>query len=487
MSKRNIIYIAVLVMISGCSMKPEYKTAEAIKPSIIYLNDEVLNGQSVVDTSEGGQWWRWFKDPLLNSLVQEGQTQNISLQVAAQRIRGAQAYQAAVASFKVPTVNVGAGFSSYQLSENEALLGPALTATNPATGGALNLIDAQNTMFSAGLNVSWEIDLFGRIDALTDAASARIEQTEALRQGVLIAVTSEVISNYIQFRGAQTRKKIAIQNIDDQKKTLELVKINLASGLVSTLEVARAEALMATTQAILPQLETAEKAHVYRLGMILGKSPYEMTSLLNTYAQVPVLAGIIPVGMSSELLERRPDIKATELEMVATNAELGAAIAARYPKFFLTGGPGVVAENFDDLFSSGSGAWGFGVGVNWTLFDGGRSENVQDIAQVRFENSALIYQQTVLNAIGEVETMLVNYGNSQRFHSSLKRADSLATTALDKATVLFDSGLIDHLSLLDAQRQKNLVSDMAVTSEIQVANSVLTLYKALGGSWDIEK
>lgn len=486
MHQYKTFLLIALVILSGCSMKPEYEKPEIVTPRIIYLNSDAVEGTTQFENVEQG-WWRWFKDPLLDKLVKDAQRQNISLQVATQRIRGAQAYQAAVASFKVPTVSMGAGFSSYQLSENEALLGPAITAQNPMTGGDLNLVDQQNTMFSAGLNVSWEFDLFGRIDALADAASIRVEQAEAFRQGVVIIITSEVIGNYIQFRGAQARKQIAIQNIKDQEKTLELVKTNMQSGLVSAMEVARAEALLAATQAILPQLETAEKAHLYRLGMLLGKSPYEISDLMETYAPVPTLSGIIPIGMSSDLLKRRPDIRVTELEMAATNAELGAAIANKYPKFYLTGGPGVVAEDFDDLFSSGSGAWGFGVGVNWNIFDAGRMEAAQEMAEVRFENSALIYQQTVLNAFGEVETMLVNYGNSQRFNNSLKRADTMATRALKKATTLYESGLIDHLSLLDAQRQKNLVSDMAVTSEIQVANSVVTLYKALGGSWEIKE
>jgi len=486
MKHLNTVVLVALLSLTGCSLKPEYQKPETVKPNIVYLNSGSMEGKEVVDAA-GKHWWTWFNDPILDNLVRDAQTQNISLQVATHRIRGAQAYQAAVASFKVPTVNMGASFSSYQLSENEALAGPAITAKNPMTGGDLNLVDRKNDMFSAGLNVSWELDLFGRIDALADAATTRVEQAEAYRQGVVIAITSEVIVNYIQFRGAQGRKRIAEINIGHQNKTLELVKTNFASGLVSEMEVARAEAMLAATQAILPQLETAEKAHVYRLGILLGKSPYEMTDLLETYTSIPSLSGIIPIGMPSDLLKRRPDIRISELEMVATNAEQGAAIADRYPKFYLTGGPGVVAESFDDLFSSGSTAWGFGVGVNWTIFDGGRGQAAVDMAEVRFQNSALIYQQTVLNAFGEVETMLVSYGNSQRFNTSLVKADRMASLALEKATSLYSSGLIDNLSLLDAQRQKNLVSDMAITSEIQIANSVVALYKALGGSWEIKE
>lgn len=486
MKSFNAVVLIALFSVSGCSLKPDYQNPETMQPTMVYLNSGSAGSKEGSEVAQK-QWWKWFNDATLNDLVHDAQNQNITLLVATNRIRGAQAYQAAIASFKVPTVNVGAGFSSYQLSENEAMLGPALTATNPMTGGNLNLVDRQNNMFAVGLNVSWELDLFGRIDSLSDAAAARVEQVQAYQQGVVIAITSEVISNYIQFRGAQGRKRIALQNIEHQNKTLELVKTNYDSGLVSELEFARAAALLAATRAVLPQLETAEKAHVYRLGILLGKSPHDVVELLETEAAIPSLSGIIPVGMPSDLLKRRPDIQVAELEMVATNADLGAAVANRYPKFYLTGGPGGAAESFDDLFASGSSVWGFGAGVNWTLFDGGRAEAGQDMAQIRFENSALIYQQTVLNAIGEVEIMLVSYGNSQQFNSSLVKADDLASLALDKATSLYSSGLIDNLSLLDAQRQKNLVSDMAITSEIQIANAVVALYKALGGSWELQQ
>ena len=184
----NIVVLAALLSLTGCSLKPDYQKPDTIKPSIVYLNKAAVEGEEQVDP-EGKQWWTWFNDPILDRLVSDAQKQNISLQVATQRIRGAQAYQSAVASFKVPTVNMGAGFSTYGLSENEALLGPALTAKNPMTGGDLNIVDRENSMFSAGLNVSWELDLFGRVDALTDAASVRVEQTEIFREGVVIAIT----------------------------------------------------------------------------------------------------------------------------------------------------------------------------------------------------------------------------------------------------------------------------------------------------------
>jgi NodT family efflux transporter outer membrane factor (OMF) lipoprotein len=293
-----------------------------------------------------------------------------------------------------------------------------------------------------------------------------------------------VIYNYFQLRGAQNRIDIADKNIQTQTKTVELVSTNYKTGLASELDLAMAKALQASMESILPQLETAEKTHMFRLAILLNKTPEEMLERLSAHRELPAMGDVVPVGLPSNLLKQRPDIRIAEREMAATNAELAAAIADRYPQFILTGGIGVQAEHFSDLFSSGSDLYGVGIGPKWNIFDAGRKKSIQRIAESNFRSAALSYEQSVFSAIGEVETLLVHYNNSQRYAELLRTADEHSEKAIERATSLYAAGLLRQLDLLDVQRQKNNVSDLVVVSRLQTVNAVVSLYKALGGNWE---
>ncbi len=171
--------------------------------------------------------------------------------------------------------------------------------------------------------------------------------------------------------------------------------------------------------------------------------------------------------------------------MAAVNAELGAAIANQYPKFYLTGAPGVLAKDFDDLFSSDSTTWIANIGVSWNLFDGGRNDALIEIQEARFKSSALSYQHTVNNAIGEVETLLNGYGNSQQYQTLLLESKAETDKAVKKAKSLYAAGLADYLTVLDAQRQQHIIADRVIAAKLQTANVAVGLNKALGGDWEL--
>ena len=244
--------------------------------------------------------------------------------------------------------------------------------------------------------------------------------------------------------------------------------------------------MLAATEAIIPQLDIAANIHKQRLAILLGQRTSSLDLGEENPEQVtPELTGIIPLGLPSDLLQRRPDVRMAEREIAATNEELGAAIASRYPKLFLTGTPGLVAGDFDDLFNSGSFSWMASAGVSWTVFDGGRGEAMVDIQEARLETSVLTYQHAVNGAFAEVETLLFAYGNSQKYQASITQAQQQTETALSKANALYNAGLIDYLSVLDAQRQHNMMKDRVVAAKLQTAQSVVGLHKALGGEWEI--
>ncbi|MGR5065097.1 efflux transporter outer membrane subunit [Photobacterium sp. DNB22_13_2] len=476
--------LAVALILTGCASAPDY-TQPSNALTETFLNQSIKgihSGHSLEGQLTNAHWWSQFDDPMLNQLVKDAQNQSIPLKVASERIKSAQAFNRIVESFKVPTVNLGAGYTSYGISDNDPLLGAAVSANNPL-GTAL--IDSDQSAFHAGMTIAWELDLFGRIDNQAKAASIRAEQAEIMRQGLTTLITSDVIHNYLQYRGAQERKAIALDLVNDQQQTLALVEKVNRSGYGSQLDVARAKAMLAATKAVIPQLETAENAHRQRLAILLGESPRQMQNRLKRTSPLPAFNGVIPTGLPSNLLQRRPDLRIAEREMAAQNAELAAAVANQYPKFYLTGTPGLLANDFDDVFNSDSATWLASVGVSWNIFDGGRTDAMIKMQESRFEASVLSYQHAVNSAIGEVETMLNGYGNSQQYHSLISEAKSETDTAVNKAISLYKAGLIDYLAILDAQRQQHAMRDREVAARLQTANMVVGLNKALGGDWNI--
>ncbi|GIU15738.1 MULTISPECIES: efflux transporter outer membrane subunit [unclassified Shewanella] len=477
--------LAVALMVSGCAVGPDYLVPTTQLQSE-YLNQHV-NGVSPGEyqAKQQSAWWHQFNDPVLNQLVIDAQNQAIPLKVAAERIKMAQSYQAAIESFKVPTINVGAGFGNAQISENDPLLGGAITATNPLTGEALGLVDDNNSAFFAGASIAWQVDLFGQIDKQSQAAAIRKEQAVIMREGLVTLITSDVIHNYLQMRGAEERKQIALNTVADQQRTLDLVKLIVKSGYGSKLDEAQAKAMLAVTKSVIPQLEIAENVHKQRLAILLGETPKQAQYRFEQKMPLPNFKGVIPTGLPSDLLNRRPDIRMAEREMAAINQEQGAAIAAQYPKVFLTGSPGVLAKDFDDLFSSDSVAWLGSVGISWNVFDGGRGDAMVELQQARFDVSALRYQHSVIAAFGEVETLLQGYGQSQQYVELVIEAEAETTNAVNKAKSLYKAGLSDYLSILDAQRQQNMLRDRMVAAKLQTAHMTIGLHKALGGNWQV--
>jgi outer membrane protein TolC len=187
------------------------------------------------------------------------------------------------------------------------------------------------------------------------------------------------------------------------------------------------------------------------------------------------------------LLQRRPDIRIAEREMAAINEELAASIANQYPKFFLTGAPGVSASSFDDLFSSDSFGWVGAAGISWNVFDGGRGDALEEINQARFDAATLTYQHAVDSAFAEVDSTLFAYGRSQENQRRIDDALVATDKAVSKAKSLYRAGLIDYLSVLDAQRQQRMMQDRQVATKLQTAQVTVALYKSLGGDWTLEQ
>ncbi|MDH5911498.1 efflux transporter outer membrane subunit [Vibrio splendidus] len=488
MKLRKLSPVLLSLILAGCAVGPNYEAPQDVVGNDFLYSD--VQGVTESDQVVQSEWWLAFDDAMLNQLVEQAQQQNITLKIAAERIKTAQSYQKAIESFKVPTIGLSAGATSYQISENDPLAGPLVSPgglgpqVSALTGGDA-LIDNQYEFATVSANITWEADVFNRLGYKAESAEIRAEQAQILKEGMTTLITADVIHNYLQYRGAEQRKILALETIESQKQTLKLVQSVVRSGYGSELDLAQAKAALSMTRSVMPQLDIAQSVHKQRLAILLGETSADMNQMLTVSTELADFSGVVPIGLPSDVLKNRPDIQIAEREMAAINADVGAAIANKYPKFYLTGSPGLLAGDFSDLFSSDSAAWVASVGVNWTIFDGGRSDALVEIQESRFQTAALSYEQSVNTAITEVETLLYAYGSSQELQSLVADTRVQSDSTLNKANSLYKAGLVDYMTVLDAQRQQNLVKDREIAASLQTSQVIVGLHKALGGNWEV--
>lgn len=463
-------FIALLGVGLGCAVGPKYQGPK--NPELHTFTASVENTTAeAVET----QWWRTLRDPLLNAYVDEALANNIQLKIATEQIKMAEAFRKMAAARKVPNIGVGAGYSAGMFSNQGPLAGPMI-----GTG----MMDRHMDAMGAGATLSWEPDLFGAIANQEKAEIAKRSQAEYLRGGVQVLVVSAVVENYMQLRCAQQRKAVVEETVAAQESMHENLMTLSRSGLASDLHLSRVTTQLEATRSLVPMFDSAIHAHANRLAILLGKQPSVLQSELLQARPLPSVTGAIPIGLPSDVLLRRPDIAIAEQGMRAANAQQGAAKASKYPRIYLTGTPGILAGNFDDVFSSGSSFWLAGVGFQWNLFDGGFRNAMEEAADANFVMAELHYEETWLTALGEVETMLTGYGNSQKREKRLELALNEAEASYKKIQVQYDAGLIDLNTVLVAQQQRNAVKDQLLTGKAATIASVIGLYKSLGGGWD---
>jgi multidrug efflux system outer membrane protein len=465
---------ALALFAAGCSVGPDYK-----EPALAVPGGWSEAQQKGVETRplELVRWWTAFDDPLLNSLVDRAVQSNLDLRVAEARIREARASRTVIAAGPWPTLGSYGAYSRSRSSEN---------ALNfPSQGGGTPNIKLERNLFDTGFDANWEIDVFGGVRRRVEAADATVEATEYNRRDVLVSLLGDVAKNYIDLRGAQRRLAVARANLKTQQDSLDLTRVRFDAGLASDLDVARAEAQINATAAQIPLIESALKQAAYSLDLLLGLSPGALWSELEKEMAIPNLPAEVLVGLPSDLLRRRPDIRVAERQLAAATAQIGSAVAELFPKFSLTGIYGLQSISASDWFTGGSRYWSIGPTVTWPIFDAGRIRANIEIRNAQQEQALYQYEQTVLGALGDVEKSLVNYAQEQVRYRSLNDAVAANRRAVEMANELYIRGLNDYLNVLDAQRALYITETEQAQSEATMAANLVALYKALGGGWQI--
>jgi outer membrane protein, multidrug efflux system len=474
--KFGIGTFAVIFLVAGCTVGPNYeKPGLPVPPAWTEAQQKGVDARA----TELARWWDAFNDPLLNSLVERAVRSNLDLRLAEARIREARATRAVTAAGAWPTLDVSGSYTRNRASEN-AIGSPTQGAVVAPSGGRVDL----ENLYRSGFDASWEIDVFGGVRRSVEAADATVEATVEDRRDVLVTLLGEVARNYIDLRGFQRRLAVARANLKTQQDTFELTQVRFQAGLASDLDVAQQEAQVNTTASQIPTLESSLKQAAYALDVLLGLQPSALWGELVKETAIPVLPPEVLVGLPSDLLRRRPDIRRAERQLAAATAQVGAATADLFPKFSLTGVAGLQSVSASDWYTRGSRFWSIGPTISWPVFDAGRIRANIEIRNAQQEQALTQYEKSVLSAFQDVETALVNYANEQVRYRSLTDAVAANRRAVTMANELYIRGLNDFLNVLDTQRSLYVTESELAQSQATMATNLVALYKALGGGWE---
>jgi len=423
------------------------------------------------------QWWRSFHDAELDSLIERAVRANLDLKIAASRLLEARAARGVARAGLLPSI---------ETSDSPQRVRGGLTQGifRPNAGSQSSLLAPYETnIFQQGFDASWEIDFFGGKRHALEAATADVAATEEARRDTLVSLLAEVARNYSELRGTERRLEISGHNINLQTDTLDLTKVRAEAGLGTELDVERQASQLAATEAMVPALESARQMSIHRLSVLLGEEPASLATELKQSKPLPATPPVVPVGLSSDLLKRRPDIRRADAEVTAASARVGVARSDFFPKITLTGAAGRQGTSFSGLTLGAGNFFAIGPAIKLPIFTGGRLRANMEAQKQRLSQAQLAYQSAVLRSLEETENALTAYGREQERRERLQVAAQASQQATQLANELYTRGLADFLSVLDAQRQQLAIEDDLAQSDTAVVTNLVALYKALGGGW----
>lgn len=461
-------------ILAACAVGPDYRPSAPKAPAAwVSQGSDGLTDKASTPAS----WWASFNDSELDSLIERAVKSNLDLRVAEARLRQARAVRGGSAADLWPAFSADASADRAKQSEHQPLIGSLpLPPSFPF----------EYSVYQAGFDASWEIDVFGGKRRALEASTADWQAAIEARNDALVSLLAEVARNYVELRGTQQRLSIARRNLKLQEEELDLTRARLQGGIATDLDVTRSAALRDGVQAAIPPLETEQRAAIYALAVLLAKQPGELLDELSPPAALPVAPPVIPIGLPSELLRRRPDVRRAERQLAAETARIGVAKSEWFPKFSLTGDIGDESTKTSNWFDAGSRFWSIGPSLQWNVFDFGRVR-AQVRAQTAVQEAALAnYQKAVLVSLQEAENAVTGYAQEQNRHRALAASLAENRRSLELAESLYDHGRVNFLDVLDARRALYEADDQLAVSDQGIALDLIALYKAMGGGWEAQ-
>ena len=458
---------------NGFKVGPDYaKPATKVAETWIDFNDP-----RVISTSHGvdeGAWWQTFGDPTMDELVFQAYASNLPLRIAGMRVLESQSQRAIAAGNLFPQFQQAFGnYQRTQLSQNG----------NPF-GDAVDLPARAFSLWTHGFTASWELDVWGRLRRLIESADANVDVSIEIYDDVLLSLIAETASAYVDVRAFQGRIRLAEANVKTQERSLGLAESRYRNGVVSKLDVTQALSNLEQTRALIPVLKKGMRQANNRLCVLLGTPPRDLTLEFGD-GPIPSAAKEVAVGMPADLVRRRPDIRRAEREVASQSALIGVAIADLFPSFTIDGSINWQANQFKDVFESASNAGMLAPAFNWNILNYGRIINHVAVQDARFQQLALNYQQTVIEAGADVENSIVEFLRSQEQAATLERGVAATVESVQIVTRQYQEGKIDFDRVNNLQRDLVVQQDALAVAQADVALGLIGIYRAMGGGWQI--
>jgi multidrug efflux system outer membrane protein len=463
-SVRIMSSLVVAALLSGCTIGPDYKRPAVARP-------ETFRGQATAEAASLADvpWWEAFQDPILKGLIQDALGSNYDVRIAAARVQEARANLGVARSDYFPSLDYGVGASRARML--------------PGVLGGVGAQAPASDLYSATMSMSWELDIWGRIRRSNEAARATLLSTEDARRGVWLTLVSDLAQAYFQLLALDVQLQIARDSTQAYQGTYDLFLDRLNHGIASKLETSRALGALGVAQATIPQLERDIVARENQIRILLGKAPGPIPRGQPMYQQPVVPA--VPAGLPSALLERRPDLRQAEQQLVAANARIGVAKAEFFPKLSLTSLFGTASPEMSALTGGTATIWAVAGMFSGPLFNAGRTLGTYRASIAQWEQVRLQYEQAVLTALREVSDALTALAKLTDAEAGQDTAVRALADAVDHATDRYRQGLASYYEVLEAQQQ--LYPAQITLAHIR-QDRLLTyvrLYKALGGGWSL--
>ena len=452
----------VLLAFIGCAVGPDYEPPKSEAPA-------AWGEKADTSTADLSAWWTLFRDEPLDRLIGRALHSNHDLRIAEGRVNEARGQLGVVTGYLFPEVNVGGSVTRGRQSPNSL---------------QFPISDNYTTRYRAGFDASWEIDIWGAVLRGYEAATADYESWIENRRAAMIVVLGDVARNYVGLRGNQLLLGVLRQNVASARETEEITKSRLAAGVATAFDVARAGALRASAESAIPQVEAAIKQTIHRLGVLVGAAPETLAAELGEARPIPSAPARIVVGLPSELLLRRPDVRQAERRLASATASIGVATADLYPRISLTGAFGLDSLSSSDFLKWDSRAWSVGPSIRWPIFSGGRIRAQIAVQNAIQEQALALYEKSVLTALEDVENALVAYLREGDRRRLLEEAVGENRKSVALAEDLYRKGLTSFIDVLDAQRALYISEAELARSQSDVTLFLVALYKALGGGWE---
>jgi len=425
------------------------------------------------ETTDVSAWWTVFNDPVLNTLVETAYRQNPSLRAAGVRVIEAQARRGIAIGQLFPQQQEAFGqATSNEISENRA---------NRGAPGLISDFDD----WQVGFDATWELDMWGRFRRSIEATDAELLASVASYDDVLVSLIAEVARNYTLLRTLEGQLAVARDNVAIQQRSFEIADAKFKGGTVTELDSAQAASLLHNTEAQIPSLESSIRQTQNTLCILLGIPPQDLQYILGGARSIPIPPAEVAVGIPADLLRRRPDIRRAERLLASQSAQIGVAKADLFPRFALFGTISVAAQDFDDLFKSDSLENFGGPSFRWAILNYGRIQNNVRVQDARFQALIGDYENTVLQAQGEVENAIAAYLGTQRQVNFLSSSVASAARAVELAEFQYREGAVDYTRVLNSQQFLVTEQDRLVFTQGSVALNLVAMYKALGGGWEL--